>query len=352
MSSSLRARATINAATARIERRAAAAAVVVAVLLTSTKLVAWRVTGSSAVFSDALEGLVNVVSSIVMLWAIHQSHRPADRTHPYGHGRFELLSAALEGGMIAIASLVIIWRAVEVLATGAIELASLETGIVLLSATVLANGGVGVWLLALGRRHGSPALSADGKHLLSDAVTTGAAILALVLVRVTGWMWIDPVIALILGVAIGLIGVRVVRRSLGDLVDEQDPRDSHQIESMLDGHCGDAGAEPRICSWHKLRVRHVGREHWVEFHLCVPSDMDVRRAHDAASAIEHEIESALGPGDATAHIEPCDDRDCARCGERTSQSAPKAPASATNAGAAPDAAATRRLRAPRDGNPE
>jgi len=307
-------RTTGRPVTARIERRAAAAAVAVAALLTVTKLVAWRLTGSTAVLSDALEGLVNVVASLITLWAIHHSHRPADRSHPYGHGRFELLSAALEGGMIVTAAFVIIWRAIEALVSGTIELTSLDAGIVLLFGTIIVNGAVGGWLLALGRRSGSPALSADGKHLLSDAVTTAAAIAALLIVRATGWTWVDPVAALLIAVAVGVVGLRVVRRALGDLVDEQDPRDVLRIEALLDAHRGAQGREPRVCSWHKLRVRHLGREHWVEFHMCLPASTDVRRAHDAASAIEHEIETMLGPGNATAHVEPCVDAACERCG--------------------------------------
>jgi len=301
------------AATARTERRAAWIAVATALVLTAVKIVAWRMTGSSVIFSDALEGVVNVVASFVALWAIHHAHRPADRTHPYGHGRFELLSAAFEGGMIFIASIVILWRAIESLLSGDIHLESLDAGIALLLLTIMANGAVGGWLLSMGRRGGSPALTADGKHLLSDALTTLVAIVSLGFVRMTGWAWVDPVAAIGLGAAIGVVGWRVVRRSLGDLVDEQDLRDAQRVEAILESHCGAEGREPAICSWHALRVRHVGREHWAEFHMQVPASMDVRRAHDAASSIEHEIETALGPGNATAHIEPCRDAACPRC---------------------------------------
>ncbi len=298
---------------ARRERRAAWIAVIMAVLLTAAKVIAWRLTGSSVIFSDALEGLVNVIASLVALWAIRHAHRPADRTHPYGHGRFELLSAALEGGMIALAAVVIVWRSVEVLVRGEIVLQAIDAGLLLLVVTVAANGGVGAWLLRLGRRGGSPALVADGKHLLSDAVTTLAAIAALGAVRLTGWTWLDPVSAIVVGTMIGVMGVRVLRRALGDLVDEQDPRDAEEIERILEAHRGPQGRPPRICSWHALRVRHVGRDHWAEFHMMVPPATDVRTAHAAASAIEHEIEGVLGPGDATAHIEPCEDPACRNC---------------------------------------
>lgn len=299
----------------RRERRAAWIAVTTAIVLTAVKVVAWRMTGSSVIFSDALEGLVNVVGSLVALWAIGHSHRPADRTHPYGHGRFELLSAALEGGMIVIAAIVIIWRAIETLVSGQIRLESLDAGMLLLLGTSVVNGVTGGWLLHLGRRGGSPALKADGKHLLADAVTTLVALASLLMVRLTGWSWLDPVAATAIGAVFALIGWRVVRRSLGDLVDEQDQDDARRVEAILESHRGERGVEPRICSWHALRVRHVGREHWTEFHMRVPASMDVRRAHSAASSIEHEIEQALGSGNATAHVEPCEDAACDRCAQ-------------------------------------
>ncbi|MBX3355779.1 MAG: cation transporter [Phycisphaeraceae bacterium] len=306
----------IDLATARLEQRAASVAVIVALALTATKIVAWKISGSAAVFSDAVEGVVNVVASGVAWWAIRQSHRPADRSHPYGHGRFELLSAALEGGMIAIAAVVILWRAIEAFISGELNTAAIDLAMMLLIGTVVINGAVGMWLLRLGRRFGSPALDADGKHLLADAATTGAAIVALFLVRVTGAAWIDPLAAMVMAFVIGIAGVRVVRRALGDLVDEQDPHDFAQIERLLDGHTGAQGNPPRICSWHKLRVRHVGRQHWVEFHMRLPDATDVRSAHDAASAIEHEIEQHFGFGNATAHVEPCDDEACRCCPPR------------------------------------
>lgn len=300
-------------AAARTERWAARLAVIIAVALTIAKVIAWRITGSHVIFSDALEGCVNVVASLVALWAISHAHRPADRSHPYGHGRFELLSAALEGGMIAIAAAAIMLRSVDALLRGEVALQSIDAGLALLVVTVVVNGAVGGALRRIGRRGGSPALAADGMHLLSDAVTTLVAISALLVVRLTGWTWIDPASAIVVAIGIGVMGVRVVRRALGDLVDEQDPRDAAAVESILASHCGPEGLEPRICSWHALRVRHVGREHWIDFHMMVPAGSDVRSAHAAASAIEHEIERRIGPGDATAHIEPCEDPACGRC---------------------------------------
>ncbi len=185
-------------------------------------------------------------------------------------------------------------------------------GMVLIGATIVANGAVGAWLVWLGKRTGSVALGSDGKHLLTDAITSLAAIGALLAVHATGWKWVDPVVAIGMAAVILVVGYRMVRRSMGELVDEQDPDDYRKVSGILDSHVhGKPGArEPLIRGWHKLRTRHLGRHHWVDFHVQVPGDMDVRRAHDIASHIEHEIEQALGGGreggNATAHVEPAD----------------------------------------------
>lgn len=298
---------------AGLERRAAVLAVVVGAALMGVKLLAWRLTGSSAVFSDAAESLVNVVASLFAFWAIWNAHRPADRTHPYGHGRFEFIASSVEGAMIAAAAVSIVWQAVGKMLGPAEALERLDAGMVLIGLTIVANGGVGAWLVALGRRTGSTALGADGRHLMADAVTSLAAIGALVAVRATGLQWLDPAVAVSMAVVILVLGYRMVRRSLGELVDEQDPQDYARVSAILDAHLeGRPNARaPLIRGWHKLRTRHMGRHHWVDFHIQVPGDMDVRRAHAVASEIEFEIENALGGGrdggNATAHVEPEDD---------------------------------------------
>jgi cation diffusion facilitator family transporter len=303
----------------RVERRAAAFAVVAGIALMAVKFVAWRMTGSSAVYSDAVESIVNVVASGFALWAIAQSHRPADRTHPYGHGRFEFVSMSVEGALIGAAGASIVWESLHRMLSGDLELQRIDWGLALIGATAVANGGLGWWLLSLGRRTGSGALQGDGRHLLSDALTSLAAIGALLAVRATGIGWIDPLVAIVMACVLVGLGVRMVRRSLGELVDEQDAGDYETVRAILDGHVqGLAGARaPLIRGWHKLRTRHIGRHHWVEFHIQVDGALDVRSAHEVASAIEHEIEVALGCGDgdagnATAHVEPWDDAPAVR----------------------------------------
>ena len=284
----------------------------VAVALMATKVLAYRLTGSTAVFGDAMESLVNVAASLLAVWSVWMAHRPADRTHPYGHGKAEFVSAAVEGGLVVAAAGAVAVKSVSDFGSGAEPLERIDAGVLLLVATVAVNGLVGGWLLHLGRTGGSAALEADGVHLLSDAWTSGAAIASLLLVRSTGLQWIDPVVALVMAAWLVWCGWRVVRRSLGNLMDEQDQGDLVRVQALLEAHCRDEGPEPRICSFHKVRSRHSGREHWVDFHVQLPAGTDLRTAHEQATRIEDEIEATLG-GTATAHVEPCRSPECRRC---------------------------------------
>lgn len=297
---------------ATLERRAAWIAVTVALALMATKIAAYRLTGSTAVFGDAMESLVNVAASLLAVWSVWMAHRPADRTHPYGHGKAEFVSAAVEGGLVVAAAGAVAVKSVSDFGATEEALTRIDLGVTLLVATVAVNGLVGGWLLHLGRSGGSAALEADGVHLLSDAWTSGAAIASLLLVRSTGWQWIDPVVAMAMAVWLVWCGWRVVRRSLGNLMDEQDQGDLVQVQALLEAHAKDDGPEPRICSFHKVRSRHSGREHWVDFHVELPAATDLRTAHELATRIEDEIEHALG-GTATAHVEPCRSAGCRRC---------------------------------------
>lgn len=296
-----------------VEGRAAMGSVGVAVALLVVKFVAYYLTGSAAIFSDAMESIVNVIASGVALYALSVAHRPADEEHPYGHGKVEFLSAAFEGGMVLLAAIVIVWNTVSMIVRGEIGPAQLGVGMWLMGVAMVVNGGVGLFLMGLGRGRKSALLEADGVHLVSDAVTSAAALGALAVVHWTGWKYADPVAALLVAGYIGWMAFGLVKGSAAGLMDEQDVADERLLKEILDRHVGDGGVEPRICSYHKLRHRHSGRYHWVDFHIMVPAGLDVRRGHEIASAIEWEIEQALGEGNATAHVEPCKGEGCGGC---------------------------------------
>src|SRR5688572_13261507 len=287
-------------------------AVLAGTLLMGIKFLGYFITGSTAIFSDALESIVNVLASSFALYALFYAHRPADPTHPYGHGKIEFVSAGFEGGMILLAALVIGVRAVEALIYKP-PLNELMLGVVLMAVAMLVNGATGLYLVRAGRKHKSIALEADGRHLFSDAITSAAALLALAAVRFTGVRQLDPVAALLIAAYLAHMAWGLLRRSAAELMDEQDVADQRLLQGILDAHIGPTGKEPRICSYHKLRHRHSGRYHWVDFHIMVPRRLNVEQGHAIASAIEYEIEQALGEGNATAHIEPCADDSCTTC---------------------------------------
>jgi cation diffusion facilitator family transporter len=295
---------------ARVERRAAWVAVIVAITLMAVKLVAYALTGSTAVFGDAMESLVNVVAALLAVWSVWMAHRPADRTHPYGHGKAEFVSAAVEGGLILAAAGAVVFKCLHEFRSPADPIERVDLGMALLGGTVVVNGIVGTWLLRTGRRGGSAALEADGTHLLADAWTSGAAILSLVLVRNTGMAWIDPAIAMAMAAWLVWNGWIVVRHALGDLMDEQDQGDRSRVEAILQRHR--EGQAPAICGFSQVRSRHSGREHRIDFHVQLPSATDLHTAHEVASELEREVARALA-GTAMAHVEPCADHACTRC---------------------------------------
>lgn len=297
--------------TSRVEGRAALLAVIVGVGLMGAKLIAYFLTGSAAIFSDALESIVNIVASGTALVVLRIAHTPPDEAHPYGHGKVEFLSAALEGGMICAAAGAIVVKAVHDLRAPEIAIEHLGIGLAITAFGGGVNALTGLHLLRLGKRTGSATLVADGRHLLSDFVTSVGAIVALLLVKLTGRPEADPILALLMAAYLALTGARLLKRSMDMLMDKQDPGDNELLESILRAHTGEEARPPRICSFHKLRHRHTGRYHWVDFHAMVPAGMTIREAHDIASEIEGEIERAMGHADATAHLEPC--AGCERC---------------------------------------
>jgi cation diffusion facilitator family transporter len=243
----------------RLELTAAVASVGVSLLLLGVKFTAYYVTGSAAIFSDALESIVNVVASIVAAYSLFLAHQPPDRQHPYGHGKVEFLSAGFEGGMMLLAALVIAFRAIEEMVRGPGP-HRLDWGLLLILIAGAVNGVVGMLLLRMGRRRGSATLVADGHHLFSDAVTSGGVLVALLIMwfRPT-WTWVDPIAALVVAGFIAVTALKLLGTSAAGLMDRQDAEDEKLLRRILDAHVRADGPPPRICSFHKLRHRHSGR---------------------------------------------------------------------------------------------
>jgi cation diffusion facilitator family transporter len=298
----------------RIERRAAVCTLLIGVALTGVKFFAYAVTGSAAIFSDAVESIVNILTGAFGLYALAVAHAPADPSHPYGHGKVEFVSGAVEGGMILFAGGMVMWNAVAEYLRGA-GVSQIQAGTWLIALTAVANLLMGRVLIGLGKGRSSLTIEASGRHLLSDAVTSGGVLVALVLVAYTGAQWLDPLCALVCGGFLLWTGAGLLRRATAGLMDEQDAADDRLLRALLDAHVA-GEMEPRICSYHKLRHRHAGRMHWVDFHMLVPAGVTVFEGHQVACLIETELEKALGEADATAHVEPCVGEGCVRCGKR------------------------------------
>jgi len=292
----------------RYRLRAGLISLGVSSVLLVAKYQAYRLTGSTAVLSDALESIVNVVAALFGLGAIAFAGRPADRNHPYGHGKIEFFSAAFEGGLIAFAAVMILYEALQALFLGA-ELRQLDLGLAIVLGAGLVNLVLGLFLVRSGRRHESLTLVADGKHVLSDAYTSGGILVGLFLVRTTGLVWLDPLLAMLVALQLFYTGLRLVRHAAGGLLDEEDPALLESLLRVLRGHLG--GGVIRV---HRLRAIRHGRFHHGEAHLVVPEFWSVERAHALSESLATRvIEEAGVRGELVFHTDPCERAYCATC---------------------------------------
>lgn len=272
--------------------------IVVGLVVLGLKLVAWAVTGSVALLSDGLESIVNVATAIAALVAIRIAARPADARHPYGHHKAEFFSAALEGAMIVVAAALIFREAwAGILAPRAID-APFE-GLAINGLASVINAAWCRVLIVRGRRLRSPALVADGHHLLSDVVSSVGVAAGVGLAVVTGWMILDPLLAAAVAVNILWSGWKVMRDSLSGLMDEAVGDDIlAKISEII------AVEATGALEAHALRTRHAGRAVFVDFHLVVPGDMAVREAHAICDRIEAALAAAIEDAIVTIHLEP------------------------------------------------
>jgi cation diffusion facilitator family transporter len=289
-------------------RLAAAVSVVVSLAVLAIKFWAASLTQSQAVFSDAMESIVNVASSVVGLITVVYARRPADRSHPYGHGKAEYFSAAFEGGLVSFAAAIIGVEAVRALLEQR-PLQAFEGGIALVLAAGLLNVALGVYLLAAGRRSQSAALSASGVHVLTDVATTVASLAALGFVGMTGLLWIDGAIALITGAVLIWTGWRLVARSAGGLMDSKDfgllAKLVERIESVR---------EPGIIQVHHARIMRSGSFHHIDAHVVMPEFWNISEAHERGERFEQAILTGYpSDGELHLHIDPCRRAYCTRC---------------------------------------
>lgn len=278
--------------------RLALGSVAVGLVVLGVKALAWWLTGSVALFSDALESTVNVATALAALGAIHVARRPADASHPYGHHKAEYFSAVFEGVMIIVAALVILFEAYRAaLAPAAIEAPGL--GLLVSAAASLLNAAWARVLIVRGRSLRSPSLVADGRHLLSDVVSSVGVGLGVLLAVATGWTILDPLLAALVALNVLWSGWQVVQGSLSGLMDEAVP------EAMLAQIRGVISTEALgAVEAHDLRTRQSGSMVFVDFHLVVEGATTVAEAHDLCDRIEAAIQGAVPDCVVTIHVEP------------------------------------------------
>ncbi len=278
--------------------RLAAGSIVVGVLVLGIKYVAYMVTGSVALYSDALESLINVATAVAALFAVRLSEQPADANHPYGHHKVEYFSAGLAGTLIMVAAGLILREAwVGLQAPRRIDAPAL--GLALSMGASVVNAAWSWVLISQGRRLRSPALAADGRHLMSDVVTSVGVTIGILLAVVTGWDILDPALAGLVALNILWSGWQVMRESLSGLMDAALPDDRLvEIREIISRE-----AEGAIEA-HDLRTRASGPAVFIDFHLVVPAQMTVAQAHDICDRIESALKAAVEGARITIHVEP------------------------------------------------
>jgi cation diffusion facilitator family transporter len=292
----------------RARVRAGLVSLVVGALILVAKFQAYRMTGSTAILSDALESIVNVVAAVFALGGIAFASQPADRNHPYGHGKIEFFSAAFEGGLIAFAAVLIIYEVVRALLYG-VNVRALDTGLVVVLGAGFANLALGWYLLRVGRASRSLVLIADGQHVLADFWTSLGIVVGLLLVRFTGLWWLDPVIAAVVALNLMWTGFRLVRHAAGGLLDEEDTPLLSRLLAVLGNRMGQG-----VIRVHHLRAIRAGRFHHVDAHLVVPEFWSVDRAHELAESLAERVIAELGvEGELVFHTDPCHRAYCAMC---------------------------------------
>jgi cation diffusion facilitator family transporter len=275
--------------------------VAAAVATISLKTLAWALTGSVGLLSDAAESVVNLVAAIVAIAALRWATKPADEEHAYGHARAEYFSAGVEGALILVAALGIAVTAVDrLIQPQAIE--GVGVGLAVSSGASLINLAVGYGLLRTGRRERSIVLEADGKHLMTDVWTSVGVIIGVAGVALTGWERLDALVALAVAINIVYTGSALVRRSAGGLMDRAlDEPEQRQIEEVLSRFRSDG------VQFHALRTRQAGSRAFISVHILVPGEWAVQRGHDLVEQIEAQLHEQLPYATLFTHIEPVED---------------------------------------------
>jgi cation diffusion facilitator family transporter len=283
-------------------------ALVVSVVLMLAKFSAYFITSSNFVLTDAAESIVNVVASAFAFFSIYIASRPRDENHPYGHGKVEFFSVFLEGALISIAGIGILFKSVYGLFYPQ-EIRDLLIGALIIGITGAINGALGYYMIHKGKQLKSITLDADGRHLLTDMVTSGGLVLGLLLIYFTGFAWLDSVLSITVGLYICYSGYKLIRKSVAGLMDETDFAVVEEIISVLNKE-----RKPEWIDIHNLRAQKYGHELHLDCHMTLPNYFDLNRVHQEVVLVDKLINEKAGVfTELFIHTDPCLPQCCHYC---------------------------------------
>lgn len=272
----------------------------VSILLLGIKFYAFYLTHSKAILTDALESIVNVLASGFAIYSIYLSSQPKDENHPYGHGKIEFFSAGIEGILILIAGLFIIYQSILAIVDPQ-PLNLLPYGMALVGLSGLINGWLGTRLVQVGKSSHSLTLEADGKHLLTDAFSSFVLLLGIAIIHFTGYFLLDSIFSILFSIYIIYNGYGLIRKSVGGLMDESNPRSVFTIVGILNRHRKDNWIDV-----HNMRVQRYGADKHIDLHLTLPYYYDLRQVHDEVHEVEEVLKKDLpGHVEVFVHADPC-----------------------------------------------
>ncbi|CAA7601703.1 Dimerisation domain of Zinc Transporter [Acididesulfobacillus acetoxydans] len=267
--------------------------------------------GSVSIISEGIHSGIDLLASVIALFAVRESGKPADVRHAYGHGKIENVSGTIEAALIFFAALWIILEAIRKISTG-VEVDNYGWGLLIMGGSTVINFIVSSQLMRVAKKTDSIALEADALHLRTDVYTSGGVFLGLVLIKVTGWTWLDPLVAILVALLIIKAAYNLTKESFMPLVDVSLPETEQRvIQGIINRHAQE------FVDFHDLRTRKAGAERYIDLHLVVPKYASVARVHDLCDAIEQEIGAALPGASVLIHAEPCTqvDDSCGKCKE-------------------------------------
>ena len=288
------------------KENAAKLSIIAVSFLIAMKVVASIVTGSISIRADAIHSVIDLAGAIVGFIAIKIAGRPPDRQHPFGHGKAENIAGVVIAALIFIAAGTIAYQAITRLISGA-TLELVNVGIYVTAAAIAINMAVSWYAMRVARATDSLALEATARDLLADVLSSVAVLVGLILVRITGVVLLDSIVALLVAVLIFRTAFLSMKKSFGGLIDTRLPRaEEREIIACLKEHGG------QLVGFHKIRTRKAGNQRYIDFHLIVPKDISVEKAHRLCDELEQAIEARLSYASVTIHVEPCDGK-CEQC---------------------------------------